>query len=67
MIEERLAICKVCSIYNASQEQCSSILYVNPENNDLSLVPKDGYIKGCGCYIPSKAKREANHCPAGKW
>lgn len=67
MIEERLAICKVCAIYNSAQEKCSSILYLNPENNDISLTPKDGYIKGCGCYCPSKVKRESNHCPAGKW
>lgn len=67
MIEERIAICKVCAIYNAAQEKCSNILYLNPENNDVSLTPKDGYIKGCGCYIPTKVKRETNHCPAHKW
>lgn len=67
MIEERLSICKKCGIYNTSQEMCSSILYINPETNDVSLYQKDGYFKGCGCYCPMKAKRGTNHCPAGKW
>lgn len=67
MEEERLDICKKCGIYNAAQEKCSSILYINPETNDVSLVEKEGYIKGCGCYIPTKIKRESNHCPAKKW
>jgi hypothetical protein len=67
MEEERLKICRACSIYNSIKEQCSSILYVNPENNDISLMEKPGYFKGCGCFVPSKVKRESNHCPAGKW
>ena len=46
---------------------CSSILYINPETNDVSIIKKEGYIKGCGCWIPGKVKREQNHCPAKKW
>lgn len=67
MVEERKTICRKCSIYVVDEEKCSSILYVNPETNDCSLQAKPGYIKGCGCYIPTKVKRESNHCPAGKW
>ena len=67
MVEERLNICKKCGIYNTSEEKCSSILYINPETNNVSLMKKDGYYKGCGCVIPIKVKRGSNHCPAHKW
>jgi hypothetical protein len=67
MEEERKAICKVCGIFNSAEEKCSSILYINPDTNDVSITEKEGYIKGCGCWIPSKVKRESNHCPAHKW
>lgn len=67
MVEERLNICRKCGIYNTSEEKCSSILYINPDTNNVSLMKKDGYYKGCGCYCPTKAKRESNHCPAKKW
>lgn len=65
--EERLKICKNCGIYSSSNTTCNSSLYVNPENNDVSSTAKPGYIKGCGCFIPNKIKRETNHCPANKW
>lgn len=67
MEQERLNICKQCGIYNASQQKCSSYLYINPTTNDVSTTKKLGYIKGCGCYIPTKIKRDSNHCPANKW
>ncbi len=67
MEEERLAICEKCGIYNCMRNLCSSSLYINPDNNTVSDTKKKGYIKGCGCYIPTKIKRESNHCPANKW
>lgn len=67
MESERLAICEKCGIYNVNQNKCSSYLYINPKTNDVSDIQKDGYIKGCGCYIPTKIKKEFNHCPANKW
>ena len=67
MQEERFSICRKCGIFNVSKETCNEFLYINPKNNDISTQQKDGYIKGCGCYIPTKIKRESNHCPANKW
>ena len=63
----RLEICQACPIYNVTQEKCSSILYLNPETNEVSVIKREGFIKGCSCYIPTKIKRESNHCPANKW
>lgn len=67
MEEERLNICYKCGIYNPHQEKCSSLLYINPYTNDVSIEPKKDYIKGCGCFVPTKVKRPQNHCPAKKW
>lgn len=67
MEEERLAICEKCGIYNKTQNKCSSALYIDPKTNNVSSKLKDGYVRGCGCYIPVKIKKEFNHCPANKW
>ena len=31
------------------------------------VVKKDGYFKGCHCYIPRKVLNAKAKCPAGKW
>ena len=64
--EERIEICRKCPIY-AMNQTCNSKLYLNPETNDGSTVPKSGYIRGCGCYIPVKSRNRNNHCTVGKW
>ena len=46
---------------------CNAKLYVNPETNDVSTEPKEGYIKGCGCHLEWKIKNINSKCPAGKW
>lgn len=63
----RLNICKHCGIYDSERQLCNGSLYINPDTNDVSIKPKSGYIKGCGCYIPRKVLKEASRCPAGKW
>lgn len=65
--EKRFSICEKCGIYNVGKNMCNSSLYINPETNQVSDVFKKGYIKGCGCYIPTKIKKDYNHCPAHKW
>jgi hypothetical protein len=64
---DRLKICEACGIYSTSQKICNGSLYINPETNDVSIRPKNGYIKGCGCYIPRKIIKLNSKCPAGKW
>ena len=64
-INERLAICRKCPIYNNGR--CNSKLYLNPNTNEVSTYPKTGYIRGCNCIMTVKAKNPYNHCIAGKW
>jgi hypothetical protein len=66
-IERRYNICLVCPICDQEDGVCNSHLYLNPENNDVSTTPKEGYIKGCGCILENKIKNKTNHCPAKKW
>ena len=63
----RLKICEHCGIYDPDLKLCNGSLYINPINNDVSTILKQGYIKGCGCYIPRKVLKSDAKCPAGKW
>jgi hypothetical protein len=67
MIQERTNICKKCPICDLDKWVCNGKLYLNPETNDVSISPKEGYIKGCGCAILYKVKNPSKHCPAKKW
>jgi hypothetical protein len=67
MIQERTNICKKCPICDLDNWVCNGKLYLNPETNDISVSPKEGYIKGCGCAILYKVKNPSKHCPAKKW
>lgn len=46
---------------------CNRKLYLNPETDDVSLEPKKGYFKGCGCRTKAKTRLLNEKCPAGKW
>lgn len=63
----RLNICEHCGIYDATRKLCNGELFIQPETNDVSIKPKQGYIKGCGCYLPRKVLNTTAKCPAGKW
>lgn len=63
----RLSICEHCGIYDPERKLCNGDLYINPKTNDVSIKKKDGYIKGCSCYIPRKVLNAKAKCPAGKW
>ena len=63
----RLNICQHCGIYDSVRKVCNGALYINPNNNDVSTKPRQGYIKGCDCYIPRKVLNNNAKCPAGKW
>jgi hypothetical protein len=63
----RLQICEHCGIYDPIRQLCNGSLYINPDTNDVSIKPKDGYFKGCSCYIPRKVLNINAKCPAGKW
>lgn len=66
-ITERTQICKICPIYETSSNICNASLYLNPETNDVSLIEKEGYIKGCGCHLKWKIANKKSKCPVGKW
>lgn len=63
----RLKICEHCGIYDSERKLCNGSLYINPNNNEVSITAKPGYYKGCSCYIPRKVLNSTAKCPAGKW
>ena len=66
-VTKRTIICRKCPIYDSELNMCNAKLYVNPETNDVSTFPKEGYIKGCGCHLKWKIANRKSKCPAGKW
>ena len=66
-IEERWKIWIRVPQQTDRKRACKGNLYLNPKNNDISIGPKEGYIKGCGCLLEKKIPNEKKHCPAGKW
>ena len=64
-IDERLAICNRCPIYNNGR--CNSNLWINPDTDEVSTYSKPGYVRGCNCLMRVKASNINNHCGAGKW
>lgn len=66
---DRLEICKKCAIMRTTDlgMRCDDRRWLDPINNVASFFKKEGWKKGCGCYLLSKTKNPSNKCPAGKW
>lgn len=67
MIAERTKLCEKCPICDLDKWVCNGNLYLNPKTNDVSIEPKEGYIKGCGCLLKKKIPDSIKRCPVGKW
>lgn len=70
LYKERMEICRSCKLMKRNDlfgEMCDKTHYLNPETNQVSKEPKDGFFKGCGCVLASKTRVPEMHCPAGKW
>lgn len=67
--ESRMNICKECPLLMNGKfgPQCNNSLWLDTETNNTSTVPKDGYIRGCGCRLNAKTRIPDAHCPANKW
>lgn len=63
----RTMICRNCPICDHDAEVCNAHLYINPDTDEVSDKPKEGYFKGCGCHLKFKVKKKDAHCPANKW
>lgn len=68
--EKRMSICKQCPLYiyeDLIGSLCNSKLYLNPNTNKTSDLPREGYKSGCGCLLDRKVLQLENHCPLKKW
>lgn len=64
----RLMICKKCPLYSSELGGvCDRKLYLDPETDNVSLKPLDGYVRGCGCRLLAKTTLPEAKCIAGKW
>lgn len=67
--EARLTICRACPLHSnkAYGETCNNDLFLNPNTNETSYYPKNGFYRGCGCRLKAKTTVATKHCPAKKW
>lgn len=66
--KERMKICLKCPLYSPKYGGlCNNKLYIDPNTNDISIQPKDGYVRGCGCRLKSKTTLLNAKCIIDKW
>ena len=67
--QPRLKICGKCPLKKKTYLGyiCNNNAWLNPKTDDFSMTRKDGYIKGCGCFLNQKTTVANETCPAGKW
>ena len=68
-VEKRLAICKKCPIMRMTElgMRCDDRKWISPDGTQGSFFKRDGWRKGCGCYLSSKTRNASNHCVINKW
>lgn len=62
---KREEICNVCPLKNGNN--CDTQRWINPSTLEVSGIPKNGFIRGCGCRLSAKQKSKYSSCPAGFW
>ena len=66
--KERMKICQKCPLFSTKYGGlCNNKLYIDPTTNDVSVRPKDGYVRGCGCRLQAKTSLLNAKCIIDKW
>lgn len=67
--EARMEICNACplKVQKTYGAVCDPQRFVNPDTNEISFFPKEGFYKGCGCRLNAKTRDAEEICPAQKW
>ena len=47
--------------------KCDDRKWISPDGTQSSFFKKDGWKKGCGCYLTYKTKNINNHCVIKLW
>lgn len=64
----RLKICYRCPLYSKLLGGiCNNRLWLNVKSGEVSTKKKEGFNRGCGCILESKARLSDATCPNGKW
>lgn len=69
LVQKRLEICKKCPIMRMTEfgMKCDDRKWISPDGTQASFFKKDGWKKGCGCFLNSKTRNPANHCIINLW
>lgn len=68
LAEKRLEICKACPIMTVTDMgmKCDGSKWIN-KDDEWSYLPKEGFTRGCNCYLIQKTHNPNKHCPVDKW
>jgi hypothetical protein len=66
---KRLLVCHKCPLFIKTMfgEMCDPKKYLDPKTNEVSIIAREGFFKGCGCRLEAKTRTPNESCPAGKW
>lgn len=69
LVQKRLEICKKCPIMRMTEfgMKCDDRKWISPDGTQASFFKRDGWKRGCGCFLNSKTRNPANRCICGKW
>jgi len=68
--DERMAICKKCKLMTEDSSygpKCDNTKWINPKTEEISRIPRPGWINGCACRLRWKVKDPKAHCRLKKW
>ena len=68
--EQRLKICEKCPLVRIDKDYgpiCDGSKFMNPITEEISRLPKAGWIKGCNCRLRWKTQSPTARCVAKKW
>lgn len=65
IFSKREKICNACPLKNGNS--CNTQLWIDPLTLEVSNMPKQGFIRGCGCRLSAKQKSKQSSCPAAFW
>ena len=47
--------------------KCDDRKWISPDGTQASFFRRDGWRRGCGCFLNSKTRNPNSHCICGKW
>lgn len=70
LAEKRLEICRNCVLSTILDTglKCDSNKWINKNNfEEWSYLPKENFVRGCGCLLHFRSRNPEKHCVVDRW